>query len=404
MDGSDDRIDAYPALATWVRTAEETWKAHSSGAMTLTEQIDYMSKLTQQVPVPPIRVVYAKAGMHVSAALVTDQRALIDHKLYWAAVSSESEGNYLVGILNTPTLTELVRPLMSYGKDERDIDKAVWKLPIPAYDNTNPLHTEIAQVAKALTADLAERQWRSDYFVTIRQDVRAWLLTNDNGRKLDNLVRELLGEPPLDDAERDAPAIAPVATGLLRLTSGSLGIEPSDIEIDLDIEFDEARQVYLWGYLVSRSGSDDPTYHSVGSPEADLYPEALALQLGDELGALLEEANATGQTVRLYHYGQVEPMYLSRLLDSDADELQRISTDLLDVVRSNYFSGLGYSLKRLAGLTGFRWPQDGMTGADTYPLIAKARGGDGEAWESLLQYNEADTRATKALRTYLRQG
>ncbi|WP_264079239.1 hypothetical protein [Mycobacterium szulgai] len=117
-----------------------------------------MRKLTQQLPVPPIRVAYAASGMHVSAALVTDPAALIEHAIYWAAVSTASEGHYLVGILNTPSLTELVRPLMSYGKDERHIDKAVWKLPIPTYDPADPIHTEIAQLAR----ELAGRDQRHD--------------------------------------------------------------------------------------------------------------------------------------------------------------------------------------------------------------------------------------------------
>lgn len=402
LSGDDPRIDGFPGLATWIRNAETIWSENASGNLTLMQRLDYVRGLTQQVPMPPVRVVYAKAGMHVSAALITDQRALIDHKLYWGAVQSETEGNYLVGVLNAPTLTELVRPLMSYGKDERDIDKAVWKLPIPAFDYTDSLHTEIAEVSKTLTADLAERQWRSNYFVTIRQDVRAWMLADENGRRLDNLVRKLLGEPPLLDSERNAPQAAPTAAGLIRVTSSSLGIDSADIEIDLDLEFDEARQVYLWGYLVSRLGSDESTYHSIGTPNADLDPEALARQLGDELEHLLREANDAGQSVRLYHYGRVEPMYLERLLGGSADELLRVATDLLNVVRTHYFSGIGYSLKRLAPLAGFKWSEDGMTGADTYDLIARARKGDEGAWDTLVRYNEDDTRATKALRDYLR--
>lgn len=75
--------------------------------------------------------------MHVAAAVVTDPAAIIDHSLYWAPISSPDEGLYLCAILNSPVLTTLVRPLMSYGKDERHVDKYVWKLPIPLYDPTN---------------------------------------------------------------------------------------------------------------------------------------------------------------------------------------------------------------------------------------------------------------------------
>ncbi len=102
LDGENPKIDAYPGLATWTRAAEALWTDHGVSKMTLGEQIDHMRKLTQQLPVPPIRVVYTKSGMHVAAALITDRASVIDHKLYWAAVSTQTEGHYLVGILNAP--------------------------------------------------------------------------------------------------------------------------------------------------------------------------------------------------------------------------------------------------------------------------------------------------------------
>lgn len=396
-----DRISAYPGLYTWMRTAAGLWKDHGESSLSLDEQIDHMRKLTQQVPVPPVRVVYAASGMHLSAALVTDSRAVIEHGAYWAAVSSENEGHYLVGILNTPTLTELVRPLMSYGKDERHIDKAVWRLPIPAYEYDNPLHCAIIDTTKELTDELASKQWQSDYFVTIRQDTRAWLLGHEKGRHLENLVRKLLGEPPLDEADRSAATAAP-PTGLLRLTSGDLGLDPADVEIDLDLEFDRDKKVYLWGYLITHIGGGTPAYVAVGSADPSADPAALAQLLREQLAHIIQAAGEQGRTVRLYHYGTVEQLYLEQLLGHQADELLAIATDLLAVVRRHYFAGTGYGLKRLAAIAGFSWRDDGMTGSDTYKLIGQARGGNHEAWDQLLRYNEDDTRATRRLRDWLR--
>jgi hypothetical protein len=73
--GEHSKIDAYPGLAAWTRAAEHQWITHGDSKMTLTEQIDHMRKLTQQLPVPPVSVAYAASGMHVSAALVTDRSA-----------------------------------------------------------------------------------------------------------------------------------------------------------------------------------------------------------------------------------------------------------------------------------------------------------------------------------------
>ena len=153
LGGDHPGLDAYPGLAAWMRKAEGLWGEHGGSKMTLVEQIDHMRKLTQQIPVPGLGVAYAASGMHVSAALVTDPRMIIEHAVYWATVTTEAEGNYLVGILNSPSLTELARPLMSYGKDERHIDKHVWKLPIPVYDSTNDLHLAITRLSDELTEE-----------------------------------------------------------------------------------------------------------------------------------------------------------------------------------------------------------------------------------------------------------
>ncbi|MGW3829068.1 hypothetical protein ACWEAF_44515 [Streptomyces sp. NPDC005071] len=138
-------------------------------------------------------MVYGKAGMHVSAALVDDPNAVIDHTLYWGTVSSREEGMYLCAILNTPALTEVVRPLMSYGKDERHIDKAVWQLPIPMYDPANPAHQRLAEIGEVEAQRIAGLVLdESKNFFKLRQVVRAVLADSPDAEELDELVRLLL--------------------------------------------------------------------------------------------------------------------------------------------------------------------------------------------------------------------
>ena len=60
------------------------------------------------------------------AAKLDNPRAIVTHGLYWAAVTSNAEAAYLCAVLNAPVTTEMTRPLMSYGKDERDIHRHVW--------------------------------------------------------------------------------------------------------------------------------------------------------------------------------------------------------------------------------------------------------------------------------------
>jgi len=194
LDPSGDTIDRWPGLATWMRQADKVWTENQNGRLTLLGQIDHMRKLTQQVPVPSTRVVYNKSGMHLAAAVVQSSRAVIDQSLYWAAVSSPDEAMFLVGMLNAPSLTELVRPYMSYGKDERHVDKSVWRLPIPVYDGDNLDHARLVRLAELLTVEIAAMEFASSYFVTQRQAVRAHIATSETGKELDGLVAELVSE------------------------------------------------------------------------------------------------------------------------------------------------------------------------------------------------------------------
>ncbi|MFC3981721.1 N-6 DNA methylase [Streptosporangium jomthongense] len=195
--GSDDsRLDLYPGLAEWWRFVESQWvKYRSSDRLTLMEQLDFRRKLSHQLPPSPLRVVYGASGMHVVAALVDDQVAVCEHKLYWGAVTSYEEGFYLSAILNCPALTQLVRPLMSYGKDERDIDKSIWKLPIPFYNPSNEVHTRLATLGRmeaSLVADLDLSENKS--FIQLRQMVRKALAEGPYSEEVDELVVGLLDQ------------------------------------------------------------------------------------------------------------------------------------------------------------------------------------------------------------------
>jgi hypothetical protein len=73
LDGRSPRIDLYPQLASWWRTAENLWlENRSSERLTLLERLDFRHGFRNQFPVKAQRVVYSKAGMHLAAARVTD--------------------------------------------------------------------------------------------------------------------------------------------------------------------------------------------------------------------------------------------------------------------------------------------------------------------------------------------
>lgn len=194
MDGQSDRLDAHEGLATWWRRAEAIWEENrSSDRLTLLDRLDYQHTLEQQFPIQPERIVYNRSGMHLVAARLTDRRIVIDNSLYWATATSTSEARYLCAVLNTATFTELARPFMSYGKDERDFHKHIWQLPVPLYDPTSDLHTRLCARGTELETAVAEFELiPGRHFAATRRDIREFIAESEAGQDAEALVEELL--------------------------------------------------------------------------------------------------------------------------------------------------------------------------------------------------------------------
>lgn len=193
---AQDDIDLNIGLQQWWAQATQVWEENrSTERLSLMEQLDFQSKLSKQLPIAPFRVVYNKSGMHICAAKIRNRKALITHGLYWAPATSEEEADYLCAILNAPTTTDLTRPLMSYGKDERDIHKTVWELPIPVFDHSNQIHSRISLLganAEKLVATYKSEEG-SVHFAAIRRHTRDAVFAASEGQELNDLVFKLIG-------------------------------------------------------------------------------------------------------------------------------------------------------------------------------------------------------------------
>jgi hypothetical protein len=189
-----ERIELHSGLQQWWQSADELWSTHSAGgARTLMESLDFQSKLSKQLPGSLLRVVYNRSGMHICGAAVRNPRAKIGSGLYWASVGSEQEAAFICAILNAPITTELTRPFMSYGKDERDIAKHVWELPIPSFDLGNESHVRIAQLGAAAEGITAAYEIDTSlHFAATRRHIRDALFQTSDGNEINELVFELL--------------------------------------------------------------------------------------------------------------------------------------------------------------------------------------------------------------------
>ena len=191
--------------ARW-RTASELWERNKArtNKLNLLGQMDYMRKLSSQLEWRqdsggrPVRVAYGSSGTP-TAALVREDESLIDYTLFWTTCKGEQEARYLLAIINSGTLYESVAGLMPKGQyGARHLQKHLWKLPIPEFDDGDPLHVRISEAGKVAGEGAARRleqlrQERDRVTVTIaRRELRNWLAASDEGRAVEEAVSELL--------------------------------------------------------------------------------------------------------------------------------------------------------------------------------------------------------------------
>ncbi len=140
------------------------------------------------------RVVYNASGQYLAAAHITDPRAVVEHALYWAAVSGRDEARYLTAVLNADVTTLRVRPLQARGQhNPRHFDMYPWWLPIPTYDAQDSLHSRLVDHAargENLAAALDVSQVPS--FQARRRLIRAALVADGLAAALDEDVGALL--------------------------------------------------------------------------------------------------------------------------------------------------------------------------------------------------------------------
>ncbi len=191
------------------QTVSRLWEENKALAnnLKLLGQLDYIGKLSSQLEWQedagdrPVRVVYTKSG-EPTAALLEDSETLVDHVLYWIPCRTIDEANYLVAVINSDTLQEAVKPLMSKGQfGARDLHKHLWKLHIPEFDPNEELHIAIAQAgtkaAVGARVKLDElRSQRGDDLTAkiVRRELRTWLRTSDDGQAVENAVSRLLAD------------------------------------------------------------------------------------------------------------------------------------------------------------------------------------------------------------------
>jgi len=203
LDPSDPALDNFGGLAGWWRESNRVWDAHSSGKMSLSEQINYLSKLTDQIPTPPIRVVYATSGTLMSAVIVQDQKLLIESSMYSIPVDTIEEGQYLTAVLNSPAYLDMFSGLQPHGQyGTRHFHRYPFYPHLPKFDPTSDQHNELAAHGRAAAAlanatlDNTLKERPAAGVQIIRRRVRDGLSQSELGDSIDSAVNNLLAASP----------------------------------------------------------------------------------------------------------------------------------------------------------------------------------------------------------------
>ena len=215
LNGESAAKRGFPHLSRWLEQADRLVKLNGTGRAGFSEQINHIGKLSAQAETKLIRVVFSASGTLPAAAILQNSPAVVEHKLYWAAVGTLSEACYLTAILNSDAARRRIAHLQSRGEQgARDFDKLFFTLPIPRFDPKDDVHVQLAAAAaEAETIAAGVALDRSQPFVRSRTLIRQALVTAGVSPAIDALVDQLLG--PDTDA---SPAAA-----LSRLNAAARG-------------------------------------------------------------------------------------------------------------------------------------------------------------------------------------
>jgi hypothetical protein len=195
LSSSNAQNQLWPNFASWWTDANSTWnELRGSQKMDLEERINYQNTLVNQFPLPPRRIVYTTSGTNLTAAVVDNERSIIESNLYWAACPNILEADYLSAILNSNVANDGVKPMQAIGNfGPRHFHLHVWKLPFPEFNPQSDLHlgiSELGKSARVLVGNLELPAGKGH--VALRKLVNTQLIDSGIQKSIDSEVKKLL--------------------------------------------------------------------------------------------------------------------------------------------------------------------------------------------------------------------
>jgi len=210
VDGLRNR--GYVCMSDWLEKAQEIWRERATRRSLdnyprVISWLNYMGKLTGQNPSKRYVVLYNASGKNVVSCVIdktslpaftilkTEIRSkgfIVDCKSFFYETDDEMEAHYLAAILNSNVVNEAIKPLQSRGLfGERDIHKRPFMLPIPKFNENDPLHVKLAELSKECHAKVASIKFTKKSTAGLRKEVRKSI--EKEIIEIDKLVSQLLG-------------------------------------------------------------------------------------------------------------------------------------------------------------------------------------------------------------------
>ena len=198
----------------WNNAAEMYREAHKTQAIKdLYSNLNHLNKLTSELEYlqgaiaknETVRIVYTESGQP-TAAIIRDNRAIVDRTLYQTVCQSEDEARYVLALINSNALAAATAPFMPKGLyGPRHFEKHGWKLPIPRYDPSDPLHTKLGELGATAEQECQALIAQSDIRTKPAGDAQSrgarkmlrheWQPLSATAQAIETAVAKLLSDP-----------------------------------------------------------------------------------------------------------------------------------------------------------------------------------------------------------------
>jgi hypothetical protein len=142
--------------AKWFEDAAIYWqenRTENNEDTSLTEYLNYRSKLTKQDLSKEYLVLYTASGKDANAAIVRrdtlDRTFVVDYKAYWYGTNDLAEAHYLTAFLNADEPNRMMKPFQSRGNfGPRDVSKKILEVALPEYNADVEQHRRLASLGR----------------------------------------------------------------------------------------------------------------------------------------------------------------------------------------------------------------------------------------------------------------